>query len=451
MKNVDARTASAVTAAPAHVRAPSSEIRAAGAARDGGSLTNAFEVLFRRMRDHAASPSPDAGDSPRTRMALAPGGLSPPRTGGGGAPSSNPIHSRAEAARMAIAEVGSNARSPQSAGGLMVREIVADFVGETAHPIPGGPTEFRQAMGFGETIPPDGVALESVVAGAQKSGEGPVAYVVPGVEGQFFATVSDIEGLALAAVSNVVGAGDFVPLDAPALWMAQAELVGKEQAGTQPHAAFAQDTFSVAENPGPGETALLPAVQTVGPAHEAVFLADLSGSGRADEATNPARSVLPGTPVENAFPQIVPEQPPQQIAVHAVGTGRERLIDQIVQGVRMAQHGRATEVVVQLKPDFLGRLSIRVLVDDHGMRVEIRAENEMVRQVMQSNLADLQQRLSEQGLAFDQLNIFAETGSHSQKEPAEPLDAAVIGLETESEIAAEPTQSAGGGRIDYLA
>jgi len=85
------------------------------------------------------------------------------------------------------------------------------------------------------------------------------------------------------------------------------------------------------------------------------------------------------------------------------------------------------------------------------MRVEIRAENEMVRQVMQNNLADLQQRLSEQGLAFDQLNIFAETGSHSQKEPAEPLDAAVIGLETEPEIAAEPAQSAGGGRINYLA
>jgi flagellar hook-length control protein FliK len=83
----------------------------------------------------------------------------------------------------------------------------------------------------------------------------------------------------------------------------------------------------------------------------------------------------------------------------------------------MAQHNEATEIVVHLKPDFLGRLSIRVLADDHVMRVEIRADNEAVRQVMQDSLADLQQRLSEKGFAFDQFNVLSDAGSNPQREP----------------------------------
>jgi flagellar hook-length control protein FliK len=141
--------------------------------------------------------------------------------------------------------------------------------------------------------------------------------------------------------------------------------------------------------------------------------------------------------------------------IRAAGVAREQLIDQLVRSVRLLQHDKATEVLVQLKPDFLGRLSVRILVDKHGMTIEIKAGNEAVRQVMQDSLADLQQRLSEKGIAFDQLSVFADTGSNPREEPAWPNEASIVRRESEEKLAAEtPLERAPAvksGKIDYLA
>ena len=111
---------------------------------------------------------------------------------------------------------------------------------------------------------------------------------------------------------------------------------------------------------------------------------------------------------------------------------------------------------MQLKPESLGRLSIRVLADDQGMRVEIRAENEAVRQVLADNLADLQQRLSEKGLTFDQFNLFAELGSHSRRESDRSLDAPPADTKAAEEdsreaVSVETASLAPSSVIDYFA
>ena len=124
----------------------------------------------------------------------------------------------------------------------------------------------------------------------------------------------------------------------------------------------------------------------------------------------------------------------------------------------MARQGEASEIVVRLKPDFLGRLTIRVLADKHVIHVEIKVENEMVKQMLQDNLANLQHRLSEKGVSFDHLGVFAETGSQRDGEPAETaqqLDMRAIDGEIEPEAAAgvlaeAPPLTRSGG-IDYLA
>jgi flagellar hook-length control protein FliK len=122
----------------------------------------------------------------------------------------------------------------------------------------------------------------------------------------------------------------------------------------------------------------------------------------------------------------------------------------------VAQHNESTEIVVHLKPAFLGKLSIRVVADEHGMRVEIQAENQVVRQVMQDNLADLQQRLSEKGLTLDQFSVFAEAGSHSERETArsfeEPDNGSPVGASAAlGADLAETTSAVSSGGIDYFA
>jgi flagellar hook-length control protein FliK len=158
-------------------------------------------------------------------------------------------------------------------------------------------------------------------------------------------------------------------------------------------------------------------------------------------------------------PQISPEILAARAVGRAVEAGRGQLLDQVVQGVRVAHQGEAIEITVHLRPDFLGRLSIRVLADDAGMRVEIRAENEVVRQLMQDNMADLQQRLSEKGLSFDSFGVFAEAGQNQRDGPeysfrAQTRDgpeAQQGAAETASEQASGPIPIQGGAMIDCFA
>ncbi|RJP73383.1 MAG: flagellar hook-length control protein FliK [Candidatus Abyssobacteria bacterium SURF_17] len=135
--------------------------------------------------------------------------------------------------------------------------------------------------------------------------------------------------------------------------------------------------------------------------------------------------------------------------------GLEHVFDTIVQSVRLAQSGETTEMQVRLKPEFLGRLSIRVSADEHGLRIEIKADNAAVRQVMQDNMADLQQRLNEKGIAFHQLSILTDTGSGSRKEPLWPHDPSPSRAEGEIEVEPEAVSTTALGRrdviIDYLA
>jgi hypothetical protein len=184
----------------------------------------------------------------------------------------------------------------------------------------------------------------------------------------------------------------------------------------------------------------------------ALLAGDASIRSQPQEAMGSAIGLLTEPSSGAALSQLAPTQ----TVVNVTGVVREQVIDQVVRGVRVAQHNESTEVIVQLKPDFLGRLSIRVLADNHSMRVEIRSGNEAVRQVMQDNLADLQQRLSEKGFAFDQFNVLADTGSNPQREPEWNSGAPSIArsgpaLKTLEEAPMELAPLAATSVIDYLA
>ncbi|MBI4831248.1 MAG: flagellar hook-length control protein FliK [Candidatus Lindowbacteria bacterium] len=160
----------------------------------------------------------------------------------------------------------------------------------------------------------------------------------------------------------------------------------------------------------------------------------------------------------SSFDGVVPQAPLQETAEPAGVRAQmvyERLIDQIVQGVRLAHHEEASEIFVHLKPEFLGRMSIRVLANESRMHIEFKVENEMVRQVMQDHMADLQQRLADKGFDFDSFSFLADTGWASRREPELPFAPSASVLEAEPETvamaAAELAPLNASGAIDYFA
>jgi hypothetical protein len=161
------------------------------------------------------------------------------------------------------------------------------------------------------------------------------------------------------------------------------------------------------------------------------------------------------SPLDGSVLQVSSQESAQPAVVRGSQVSYERLFDQIVQGVRLAHHGEASEIYVSLKPEFLGRVSIRVLANESRMYIEFKVENEAVRQVMQENMADLQRRLTEQGFDFDRFSILADTGWASRREPGRSFDSPVFVSEAEPELAAarsaELTPLQASGTIDYFA
>lgn len=447
MSNLDARTKNAMSAAVANVRAPSGRIPAAtGAHRaEKGSRASGFEELFRRMRDHVVSVSTDGGNSIKTRIPDAPRGLSPGT--GGSASSGGRTMVRAEAAQMAAAGAPgpSPQPPPQAAADASPGGFVTEQGADTAQPGANGLQEIPPAVAQKAAFSAEGVSLEPIMAAVQESGESPVLSLAPRAGGQ-------IPG---AEPPGTGGRVDLPALDPSLVGVAEAEPAGQEPGTEQLHAVFGRNRAQVLRGSGFGDAAAFVKVGTAAPANEAFFSAALLEGGRAEEMLDPASGTVAGMSPDSAVPRVMLDQPATQAVNHPAGIVPERLIDQVVQGVRVAHQGEASEIVVRLKPDFLGRLSIRVLADKHGMHVEIRAESAIVRQVMQDNLADLQQRLMEKGLTFEQFGIFAETGSRQHREPAQPLVVSAIGREAEPEIvagiSAEPVPLALSGNIDYLA
>ena len=116
---------------------------------------------------------------------------------------------------------------------------------------------------------------------------------------------------------------------------------------------------------------------------------------------------------------------------------------------------------VELHPRELGRLHLRVAVENGSVNAQIAAESEAVRQAIEAALPQLRQSLQEGGLNVGTLDVFvgADAGGFGQPQdaqPAQPSTRAIRRRLTEVEpaygsAAVDPAPSFGGpGRIDVL-
>ncbi len=74
----------------------------------------------------------------------------------------------------------------------------------------------------------------------------------------------------------------------------------------------------------------------------------------------------------------------------------------------MAQAGRPTEMRLQLVPEHLGRLSLRVAVAEGGVTARLVVETPEVKLLVEQRLPELERALREQGLRLDSLSVGCE-------------------------------------------
>ena len=79
---------------------------------------------------------------------------------------------------------------------------------------------------------------------------------------------------------------------------------------------------------------------------------------------------------------------------------------QIVQQARLIRSAENTEMVINLKPEHLGQLTLRVSVSQNGaVNASFYSDNAQVRAVIENSLVQLRQELNDQGLKVDNVQV----------------------------------------------
>jgi len=141
---------------------------------------------------------------------------------------------------------------------------------------------------------------------------------------------------------------------------------------------------------------------------------------------------------------------------------------QIVDQARLIQRGQDTEMVIHLKPEHLGDLTLRVSVGvDGAVNASFHSNNAEVRTIIENTLVQLKQDLNDQGIKVDNVGVYAgladgglpqDSGQqgwqqqssqgqqHSTKESAEAFE---DGQELAAALAAQKEGNAATDGVDY--
>ncbi len=139
---------------------------------------------------------------------------------------------------------------------------------------------------------------------------------------------------------------------------------------------------------------------------------------------------------------------------------------QIVDQARLIQRGQDTEMVIHLKPEHLGDLTLRVSVGTDGaVNASFHSSNAEVRTIIENSLVQLKQELNNQGIKVDNVGVYAgladgglpqgqdqqqafQQGSQQHRSTRESAAAFEDGQELAAALAAQEGNTATDG-VDY--
>ncbi|HHV61040.1 MAG TPA: flagellar hook-length control protein FliK [Firmicutes bacterium] len=141
------------------------------------------------------------------------------------------------------------------------------------------------------------------------------------------------------------------------------------------------------------------------------------------------------------------------------------VVAQVVERAGLRLREGRTEMTVQLRPDYLGRIHIRITDDAGILTAGIRTESEAARALIEAGLPQLKTSLASQGFNIEQFTVFVGPGHGApqfeferggrwqdmgQREGSRPGGGAVRKLDVRAIGTAWPPASRGGaGLIDY--
>ena len=94
-----------------------------------------------------------------------------------------------------------------------------------------------------------------------------------------------------------------------------------------------------------------------------------------------------------------------------------RVVEQIVRGVELNVKGENGEIRLQLKPDSLGEVEVRIATNNGIVSAEFIAESQRVKSLIEAGLPQLKQQLMDQGLNIQGLSVQVGGGNTYGRDP----------------------------------
>ena len=85
----------------------------------------------------------------------------------------------------------------------------------------------------------------------------------------------------------------------------------------------------------------------------------------------------------------------------------QSVIEQVAKGLALQVQGKVSEMRLTLKPETLGEMAVKVRVEDGKMQAQIDVSQPAVKAVVESNLPQLRQALSDSGIEVQRIDVFA--------------------------------------------
>ena len=141
----------------------------------------------------------------------------------------------------------------------------------------------------------------------------------------------------------------------------------------------------------------------------------LRASDNANEKQAARRTRLEEKPIDDRrFPGIAPERAASADALRAEpartrdaapAVEQQNLFDVMVERMTSAQENGVKMLEIQLKPDFLGKVSIQLALSESGLHARIHAEDQNVRGALNGQIARLIESLSEKGIRVSAVEV----------------------------------------------
>lgn len=190
------------------------------------------------------------------------------------------------------------------------------------------------------------------------------------------------------------------------------------------------------------------------------------GKGQAAESAEPGTSATAAPGLLSFSQTLDATSGAASAAPQAAPQTDYEIPKQIVDQARLIQRGQDTEMVIHLKPDHLGDLTLRVSVGTDGaVNASFHSNNAEVRTIIENSLVQLKQELNNQGIKVDNVGVYAgladgglpqdqgqqqafQQGSQQHRSTRESAAAFEDGQELAAALAAQEGNTATDG-VDY--